>query len=153
MGRIFPSIMELGENIDESEFMKLGKIFRDENNIEGLKRLIQRVQPFATSLSKVKASKLVKLLVDTYLELDATSDDAERVCRDCIEWAHQHHRAFLKKSLEVRLMNLYVERQQYKKAINLGSHLSAELKRDNIKDLYVWVQILNTRSYCQVENY
>ena len=35
--------------------------------------MIQRVQPFATSLSKVKASKLVKLLVDTYLELDATS--------------------------------------------------------------------------------
>ena len=62
------------------------------------------------------------------------------VCiQECIDWAKQEKRAFLRQSLEARLVALYFDTKMYTEALNLGSALLKELKKLDDKNLLVEV--------------
>ena len=42
------------------------------------------------------------------------------LCNECIEWAKQEKRTFLRQTLEARLIVLYLETENYIAAINLS---------------------------------
>ena len=60
---------ELKEN--ESKIMDLGKQFKEQGNAEELGRMIKLIRPFTKLLSKAKAAKLIRGLVDMYLDMGA----------------------------------------------------------------------------------
>ena len=86
--------------------------------------LIKFVRPFLAYLSKAKAAKMVRTLLDLFLDME-TSTGREvvtdnsivvldflcmrdenlmqvEICLECIEWAKHEKRTFLRQALEVR---------------------------------------------------
>lgn len=74
-----------------------------------LGELIKNTRPFLNTMSKAKAAKLVRALVDLFLDMEACTGLEVDLCRECIEWAQQEKRTFLRQSLQTRLIALYYD--------------------------------------------
>lgn len=120
---------------------------------EGFGRLFQQVRDFVNSTSKAKAAKLVRTLVDKYLEVgNTTAEQQEKVVQECIEWAREEKRTFLRQSLEARLVGVYYDTENFQKALHLGGQLLKELKKVDDKNLLVEVQLLESKTYHALGN-
>nr|MBE5727073.1 regulatory particle non-ATPase 6 [Cucujiformia] len=67
--------------------------------------------------------------------------------KECIEWAKDERRTFLRQSLEARLVALYFDTGMFAEALTLGSTLLKELKKLDDKNLLVEVQLLESKTY------
>lgn len=140
--------------IKEQSVIELGILLSKAGRAKELASLIRGVRPFLNRISKAKAAKLVRQLVDLLLDMDLGTEleCQEELCQECIEWAKQEKRAFLRQMLEVRLVALYYETRKYQEAIALGSSLLKELKKMDDKHLLVEVQLLESKTYHSLSN-
>jgi len=139
----------------EANILQLGEKLREEGKTKEMTDLIQKVRHFLRFMSKAKAAKLVRGLVDMFLEMERTDPRGERevqLCKECIEWAKEEKRTFLRQSLESRLVGLYFETERYQDALALGSALLKELKKLDDKNLLVDVQLLECKTYHALGN-
>lgn len=136
----------------ETGIMELGKQYKSEGNAQDLQKLIQMIRPFTKLLSKAKAAKLVRGLVDMYLDMEATTGYEVELCKECIQWATEEKRQFLRQALEARLIGLYYDKEMYMDALSLGSKLLKELKKLDDKNLLVEVQLLESKVYAALSN-
>merc|ERR1711997_778759 len=83
---------------------------------------------------------------------EARGEREVHLCKECIEWAKEERRTFLRQSLESRLVGLYFETERYQEAIVLGSTLLKELKKLDDKNLLVEVQLLESKTYHALGN-
>merc|ERR1739844_261518 len=83
---------------------------------------------------------------------DPRGEREVQLCKECIEWAKEEKRTFLRQSLESRLVGLYFETERYQEAIALGSILLKELKKLDDKNLLVEVQLLESKTYHALGN-
>lgn len=112
------------------------------------------MRPFLRLISKAKAAKLVRELVDLLLEMEKKKSSGGEVelCLECIEWAKGEKRAFLRQSLESRLTALFYETRRYEEALLLSSTLLKELKKLDDKNLLVEVLLLESKTYHGLSN-
>merc|ERR1712110_1185859 len=142
----------------EVKIMELGEQLKGEGKTQEMTDLIQKVRTILKFMSKAKAAKLVRGLVDMFLEMKINRDPADsgenevQLCKECIEWAKEERRTFLRQSLESRLVGLYLETERYQEAIALGSILLKELKKLDDKNLLVEVQLLESKTYHALGN-
>jgi len=136
----------------ESGIMELGNKYKTEGNAQDLQKLIQMIRPFTKLLSKAKAAKLVRGLVDMYLDMDATTGYEVELCKECIQWATEEKRQFLRQALEARLIALYYDKEMYMDALSYGAKLLKELKKLDDKNLLVEVQLLESKVYAALSN-
>jgi len=139
----------------EANILQLGEKLREEGKSKEMTDLIQKVRHFLRFMSKAKAAKLVRGLVDMFLEMERSDPRGERevqLCKECIEWAKEEKRTFLRQSLESRLVGLYFETERYQDALALGSALLKELKKLDDKNLLVEVQLLESKTYHALQN-
>ena len=139
----------------ESAILKLGSLFSKQKNVEGLGNLIKETRPFLQCISKAKAAKVVRDLLDLFLELhiaQANNNAAVELCKECIEWAKEDKRTFLRQALESRLVALYIDSKLYTEALQLGSRLVKELKKLDDKALLMEVQLHESRTYHALSN-
>merc|ERR1712223_228823 len=139
----------------EANILQLGEKLREEGKTKEMTDLIQKVRNFLRFMSKAKAAKLVRGLVDMFLEMERSEARGERevqLCKECIEWAKEERRTFLRQSLESRLVGLYFETERYQEAIALGSALLKELRKLDDKNLLVEVQLLESKTYHALGN-
>jgi len=143
----------------EANILQLGERLREEGKATEMTNLIQKVRAVLKYMSKAKAAKLVRGLVDMFLEMksnrDQESDSGERevqLCKECIEWAKEERRTFLRQSLEARLIGLYYDTNRFKEALALGAALLKELKKLDDKNLLVEVQLLESKTYHALGN-
>jgi len=139
----------------EANILQLGEKLREEGKSKEMTDLIQKVRHFLRFMSKAKAAKLVRGLVDMFLEMERSDPRGERevqLCKECIEWAKEEKRTFLRQSLESRLVGLYFETERYQDALALGSALLKELKKLDDKNLLVEVQLLESKTYHALGN-
>merc|ERR1711963_1137074 len=139
----------------EANILQLGEKLREEGKTQEMTDLIQKVRHFLRFMSKAKAAKLVRGLVDMFLEMERSGPRGEReveLCKECIEWAKEEKRTFLRQSLESRLVGLYFETERYQEALALGSALLKELKKLDDKNLLVEVQLLESKTYNALSN-
>ena len=106
-----PALEEIDEEVlkeRESGIMELGKQYKDEGKAKELGKLIKLIRPFTKLISKAKAAKLVRELVDIYLDMqhDAATGYEVDLCKECIEWAKEEKRTFLRQSLEARWVSV-----------------------------------------------
>merc|ERR1712109_282712 len=139
----------------EANILQLGEKLREEGKTKEMTDLIQKVRHFLRFMSKAKAAKLVRGLVDMFLEMERSDPRGDRevqLCKECIEWAKEEKRTFLRQSLESRLVGLYFETERYQEALTLGSALLKELKKLDDKNLLVEVQLLESKTYNALQN-
>lgn len=150
--------LEVDENDEEQirqkeqRILELGEAYKKEGKAKELADLIKVTRPFLSFLSKAKAAKLVRSLVDLFLDLEAETGIEVQLCKECIEWAKQEKRTFLRQSLEARLIALYFDTGMYTEALALGSQLLRELKKLDDKNLLVEVQLLESKTYHALSN-
>merc|ERR1712088_987161 len=139
----------------EANILQLGEKLREEGKTKEMTDLIQKVRNFLRFMSKAKAAKLVRGLVDMFLEMERSEPRGDRevqLCKESIEWAKEEKRTFLRQSLESRLVGLYFETERYQEALALGSALLKELKKLDDKNLLVEVQLLESKTYHALGN-
>merc|ERR1712110_665682 len=139
----------------EANILQLGEKLREEGKSKEMTDLIQKVRHFLRFMSKAKAAKLVRGLVDMFLEMERTDPRGDRevqLCKECIEWAKEEKRTFLRQSLESRLVGLYFETERYQAALADGAKLLKELKKLDDKNLLVEVQLLESKTYHALSN-
>merc|ERR1712142_292103 len=136
----------------ETVIMEIGKKYREQGNAKDLGNMIRMIRPFTKLLSKAKAAKLIRGLVDMYLDMDAATGYEVQLCKECIQWATDEKRIFLRQALEARLIGLYYDTGNYKAALADGATLLKELKKLDDKNLLVEVQLLESKTYHALQN-
>ncbi|CAF3351128.1 unnamed protein product [Rotaria sp. Silwood1] len=138
--------------IKESAILSLGKVFKETKDAKALASLTKTTRPFLGLVSKAKAAKLVRTLVDLFLDMEAGTGEEVTLCQENIEWAKSENRTFLRQDLEARLVALYYDTKKYNEALILGSQLLKELKKLDDKQLLVEVQLLESKTYFALSN-
>ncbi|XP_025096617.1 26S proteasome non-ATPase regulatory subunit 11A-like [Pomacea canaliculata] len=138
--------------IKEQAILEIGNLFAETKQATELAGLIKFVRPFLGMVSKAKAAKLVRSLVDMFLDMEAGTGKEIELCKECIAWAQDENRTFLRQALEARLVSLYFDTQNYQEALALGSSLLRELKKLDDKALLVEVQLLESKVYHALGN-
>merc|ERR1719369_2491770 len=132
--------------------MELGKQYKDQGNAKDLGKPIKMIRPFTKLISKAKAAKLVRGLVNIYLDMEVATGYEVQLCKECIQWATEEKRTFLRQSLEARLIALYYDTERYTDSLALISQLLKELKKLDDKNLLVEVQLLESKTYHALSN-
>ncbi|CAH2048417.1 unnamed protein product, partial [Iphiclides podalirius] len=142
------------ENIRAKEqgILNLGEKYKKEGKAKELAELIKATRPFLSLISKAKAAKLVRSLVDFFLDLEAGIGIEVQLCKECIEWAKEERRTFLRQSLEARLIALYYDTGMYTEALDLATALLKELKKLDDKNLLVEVLLFESKTYHALSN-
>ncbi|NXJ32820.1 PSD11 ATPase, partial [Ciconia maguari] len=143
--------------VKEQSILELGSLLAKTGQAEELGGLLKYVRPFLNSISKAKAARLVRSLLDLFLDMEAATGQEVDLCLECIEWAKSEKRTFLRQALEARLVSLYFDtkRAGYKDSCSsplLGSQLLRELKKMDDKALLVEVQLLESKTYHALSN-
>merc|ERR1719471_2103728 len=136
----------------EASALDIGQKMREEGKAQELGNLIKLIRPFTNLLSKAKAAKLIRGLVDMYLDMDAATGYEVELCKECIQWATEEKRIFLRQALEARLIGLYYDTGNYQAALADGAKLLKELKKLDDKNLLVEVQLLESKTYHALSN-
>ncbi|MGH0147249.1 UNVERIFIED_CONTAM: hypothetical protein FKN15_011608 [Acipenser sinensis] len=138
--------------VKEQSILELGSLLAKTGQAAELGGLLKYVRPFLNSISKAKAARLVRLLLDLFLDMEAATGQEVQLCLECIEWAKAEKRTFLRQALEARLVSLYFDTKRYQEALHLGSQLLRELKKMDDKALLVEVQLLESKTYHGLSN-
>lgn len=136
----------------EQNILQLGEKYKQEGKAIELAELIKKTRPFLSQISKAKAAKLVRSLVDFFLDLETRTGMEVALCKECIEWAKEERRTFLRQSLEARLIALYFDTGEYTNALKLSNTLLKELKKLDDKNLLVEVLLLESKTYHALSN-
>ncbi|EMF12878.1 PCI-domain-containing protein [Sphaerulina musiva SO2202] len=136
----------------ESALTGLGELYRDHKRTQDLVSLIEQTRNVLTSFARAKTAKLVRQLLDLLAAIPKTTDTQITVTKSSIEWAVSQKQGFLRQSLEVRLVNLYMQTQAYYDALTLINNLLKELKRLDDKLVLVEVQLLESKVYHALGN-
>ncbi|CAI5444883.1 unnamed protein product [Caenorhabditis angaria] len=137
----------------EDSIMELGNILAQNKQTEELRKMIEQTRPFLVSLGKAKAAKLVRDLVDLCLRIDDQDGDIKvGLVKECIQWATEQNRTFLRQTLTARLVRLYNDLQRYTQALPLAADLIRELKKVDDKDVLVEVELEESKAYYNLSN-
>lgn len=138
--------------VKEQGIMQLAELYKQEGKAKELADLIKVTRPFLAVISKAKAARLVRTLVDMFLDMEAGTGIEVQLCKECIDWATMESRTFLRQSLEARLIALYYQTGLYTDALALGAILLKELKKLDDKNLLVEVQLIESKTYHALSN-
>ncbi|VDL74327.1 unnamed protein product [Nippostrongylus brasiliensis] len=137
----------------EESIMELGNMLAKNKQTEELRKMIEMTRPFLVSLGKAKAAKLVRNLVDLCLMIDDQDGDIKiELVRECIQWAMDQNRTFLRQTLEARLIRLFNDLQRYTQALPLAADLIRELKKLDDKDVLVEVELEESKAFYHLGN-
>ncbi|CAL8316817.1 unnamed protein product [Arctogadus glacialis] len=138
--------------VKEQSILELGALLAKTGQAAELGGLLKYVRPFLNSISKAKAARLVRSLLDLFLDMEAATGQEVELCLECIDWAKTEKRKFLRQALETRLISLYFDTKRYPEALQLGTQLLQELKKMDDKALLVEVQLLESKTYHALSN-
>nr|XP_006638291.1 PREDICTED: 26S proteasome non-ATPase regulatory subunit 11 [Lepisosteus oculatus] len=144
--------------VKEQSILELGSLLAKTGQAAELGGLLKYVRPFLNSISKAKAARLVRSLLDLFLDMEAATGQEVELCLECIEWAKSEKRTFLRQALEVRCPSPVFWAFSYMALIYsdglalAGSQLLQELKKMDDKALLVEVQLLESKTYHALSN-
>ncbi|NWZ38469.1 PSD11 ATPase, partial [Brachypodius atriceps] len=139
--------------VKEQSILELGSLLAKTGQAEELGGLLKYVRPFLNSISKAKAARLVRSLLDLFLDMEAATGQEVDLCLECIEWAKSEKRTFLRQALEVWFVWVLLQsRSQLCPCPLPGSQLLRELKKMDDKALLVEVQLLESKTYHALSN-
>ncbi|KAG7816697.1 hypothetical protein KL909_003139 [Ogataea angusta] len=164
--QIYSEILELksadtyhrNENLidmQETGIQELGELYRDNNNEEKLVELVSKARHTMGAFAKSKTAKIIKNLIDL-IEHSNFSDALSvtiKTTMECIDWAIDEKRTFLRQALQIRLASLFYKNKQYMKSLSEIAPLLREFKKLDDKSSLVEVQLLESKNYFQLKNH
>ncbi|OAL36458.1 hypothetical protein AYO20_04354 [Fonsecaea nubica] len=147
-----PGSNQAALQVYENALVGLGELYRDNKRSEDLSALVKTSRSTLSSFAKAKTAKLVRQLLDFFIDIPNTLEIQINTTKSCIEWANSEKRSFLRQNLETRLVGLYMQKQSYYDALTLINGLLRELKRLDDKLVLVEVQLLESRVYHALTN-
>eukprot|EP01147_Barroeca_monosierra_P008112 gene8112-772_t len=137
----------------ENVIFKLGELLYKAGDVAGLRKLIEEVKPFLNVFSKAKGGKLFKQLLDRFVDFEAaTSEEKVQMCKDCVAWAKNSKRTFLRQALEVRLISLHLDAGEFQDCLSEIAPLLRELKRLDDRQLLMEVHLMESKAYFHLSN-
>ncbi|KAJ7334664.1 hypothetical protein DFH08DRAFT_784698 [Mycena albidolilacea] len=137
----------------EAALLQLGGLYRDQQNAEGLAKVITLSRGFfMSSTAKAKTAKLIRTLLNHFGTIPNSTETQIRVLEDNIAWAKKEKRIFLKHSLETRLASIHLDLHHYRPALAIIEGLLTELKRLDDKLILTEVHLLESKVYRGVGN-
>ncbi|KAG6841165.1 hypothetical protein C0991_001293 [Blastosporella zonata] len=157
----------------ETALIKLGELYRDQQNAQGLADVITSSRVFMSSAAKAKTAKLIRTLLDLFLPLPPSFLPLQiQTLQSNIAWSKSEKRLFLKHSLETRLAGLYLKEGRWREALGIlegekdtrgdvntdakgpkDGGLLVELKRLDDKMMLTECHLLESRVYRGVGNF
>ncbi|ORX34352.1 hypothetical protein BD324DRAFT_609994 [Kockovaella imperatae] len=134
----------------ESGLVKLAGLYRDHGKSQELAQLVTDSRTFMSQIAKAKTAKLIRTLIDYF---PPTARELQmQVTRDNITWAREEKRVFLRQSLEIKLIGLQIDTEQYRTALNMTDNLLKELKLLDDKIILTEVYLLESRASHAIQN-
>ena len=150
---LYRSILELpNENeeilkLKETSTFELAELFGELKDINSLSTLLESSRTFFVSISKAKASKIVKTIIEIAIKMDVPTSSKIEMCEKNVEWCLDSKQVFLAQRLNSRLAYLYYLDKQYRRSLVLCNHLIRELTKIDDKSLIMEVHITEARVY------
>uniref|UniRef100_A0A8C2ZG76 Proteasome 26S subunit, non-ATPase 11 n=1 Tax=Cyclopterus lumpus TaxID=8103 RepID=A0A8C2ZG76_CYCLU len=119
--------------VKEQSILELGGLLAKTGQAAELGGLLKYVRPFLNSISKAKAARLVRSLLDLFLDMEAATGQEVELCLECIEW-------------------VVVFCSASGAALLWFGRLLQELKKMDDKALLVEVQLLESKTYHGLSN-
>lgn len=136
----------------ETALVSMGKFLAKQNKASELANLIKSIRPYLSIISKAKASKIVRELVDIFLDMGSSTGLEIPLCLECIEWAKGEKRTFLTQALEGKLVLLYHANGDYTQALTTINRVMKELKKMDDKQLLMEIQLSESKVYHTLRN-
>lgn len=155
VSKLFGQIDDSEDDIKRKEdsIMELGSQLAANKQTHELRTMIENTHPFLLTLGKAKAAKLVRDLLDLCLMIEGQDGDIKvELCKECILWAEQQNRIFLRQTLQARLIRLYNDLHRYNLALLLANELVRELKKVDDKDLLIEVELEESKAFYHLGN-
>jgi len=136
----------------ERSIIGLGKIYSKQKNGAAIDALLKELRPLFTDISKAKAAKLVRTLIDAVSSIPDSVNLQVAMCKDSISWTISEKRTFLRHRLQTKLCELYRMQKDSPASPALNNELNKEIKRLDDKNLLIEIQIIESRVYYEVHN-
>ncbi|KAI0462607.1 hypothetical protein LJB42_004101 [Komagataella kurtzmanii] len=137
----------------EQSILELGQLYKDHNKKQELVNLIPKSRAVMGSFAKSKTAKITKHLIDLVESLPDSLDLSIEITKDCIAWAVEEKRSFLRQSLQLRLASLYYRKTSFLDSIAIIDKLLKEFKKLDDKSSLVEVQLLEAKNYLSLKNF
>jgi len=141
-----------GVKLKERCIIGLGKIYSQQKDGDAINALLTELRPVFSAISKAKAAKLVRTLIDAVSTIPDSVNLQVAMCKDSIEWTIAEKRTFLRHRLQTKLCELYRQQKEYQASTELINELVKEIKRLDDKNLLIEIQIVESRVYYEVKN-
>jgi len=135
----------------ETSLSNLGALYRDQGKTEELAQLVTDSRDFMSKIARAKTAKLIRTLIDYFPP--SARDLQMKVTNDNIAWAREEKRVFLRQSLEIKLVGLQIDAQNYRQAITMTETLLKELKMLDDKIILTEVFLLESRAAHAIQNF
>jgi len=155
---LFRKIIFNGVNSDEviklreKSVVHLGKIHAKKEDGPAIDALLKELRPIFADMSKAKAAKLVRTLIDTVATIPDSLDLRVTMTKESIAWTVEEKRTFLRHRLQTKLADLLRRQKEFPQALELLTTLIKEIKRLDDKNLLIEIQIIEARVYYEVHN-
>jgi 26S proteasome regulatory subunit N6 len=130
----------------EQAVYSLGQVLVTLQRKEELKAFQVEIRPFLANLPKAKTAKIVRSLIDMMAKIDGTADDQIAMCLECIQWCEGEKRTFLRRRVETRLCQLYLNEKKFEAGLALLATLLRDVKKLDDKLLLVEIHMIETKT-------
>lgn len=127
-----------------------GRRFKDQGDAGKLAQLILSTFGQVEAVSRARAARVVRDLVDLYLEVAAT--EGALLVGQVVAWAEEQGQVYLRRQLEARLLRHLYDIGNFQAGLAGGARLLKELKRVDDKPLLVEVQLVESSTYLALSN-
>lgn len=104
--------------------------------------------------NKLGLARILRKLLDTVSENDNSLKSAElAVCKECLQWANQENKTFLRQKLELRLATIYFKRGEIKLANDVLLPILNEAKKIDDKQLLIEGHLLEAKLLYLTKNW
>eukprot|EP01084_Bolivina_argentea_P310492 537312_1 len=165
---IYNSIILSDSKIDDEEELNvlkersiydLAEIYSSSGSANDLKTLLLSIRPFFLKISKAKAGKIMRTLIDKLrISLSARRGNIINytilieLCINCIDWCKLEGRRFLKQQIECKLCEYYLLNKDYYLALKLCNKLIVEIKKLDDKHLLVEIHLVESKIHHSLRN-
>eukprot|EP01094_Clydonella_sp_ATCC50884_P024864 TRINITY_DN635_c0_g1_i1.p1 TRINITY_DN635_c0_g1~~TRINITY_DN635_c0_g1_i1.p1 ORF type:complete len:420 (+),score=164.48 TRINITY_DN635_c0_g1_i1:155-1414(+) len=139
-------------SVIEQSIYKLGEILTAKGDAEALGGLLKKIRPFFATISKAKTEKIVRELINLVGNVPDSLNIQLSLCKECIDWALEEKRTFLRQRLQSRLADLYFQLEQFQAALEIMQPLLSEVKRLDDKHLLIEIHLTETRVQHKLRN-